>query len=144
MAGYTEADKILEVDTLITHVKTLKGYVEEETGNKLVKIEKGWAAVLFKDSVNQGAFLIFDKVRMCIRPYFFDSYEEGAVGTKLQHGVPLAYEHLDVEQRVALFNTNAKKFSQDSKDKGFKNIPLYEIKDLKPYKMKNASGNATS
>ena len=29
MASYTDADKIMDVDTLIGHVKKLGGYVEE-------------------------------------------------------------------------------------------------------------------
>jgi hypothetical protein len=33
MAAYTDADKIMDVDTLIAHVKKLGGYVEEETNN---------------------------------------------------------------------------------------------------------------
>lgn len=139
MAEYKDTDKILSVDTLIGYIKNLKGYVEEELGSKLVPIEQGWAASLDKDGVNLGAFLIFDRVRLCIRPYYFDDYEEGAVGTKHHHGVTLAYENLGVEQRVDVFNKQAKKFYDDAKVKGLKNIPLYEIKDLKPFKMKNAS-----
>ena len=141
MASYTDADKIMDVDTLIGHVKKLGGYVEEETDNTLVKIEKGHAAVLWQGDKNLGAFLIFDKVRICIRPYFFDAYEEGAVGTRQKHSVPLAYENLGVEQRVELFNKNAQEFYKSGIAEGFKLAAPYVIKDLKPFKMKNAAGN---
>lgn len=144
MAAYTDADKIMDVDTLIAHVKKLGGYVEEQTGNVLMKVEKGNAAVLWQGDKNLGAFLIFDKTRICIRPYFFDAYEEGAVGTKLNHTVPLAYENLDVEQRVALFNKNAQDFYKSGIAEGFNLRAPYEIKDLKPFKMKNAAGNKTA
>ena len=59
MASYTDADKIMDVDTLIGHVKKLGGYVEEETNNTLVKIEKGHAAVLWQGDKNLGAFFTF-------------------------------------------------------------------------------------
>ena len=59
MASYTDADKIMDVDTLIGHVKKLGGYVEEETNNTLVKIEKGHAAVLWQGDKNLGAFVDF-------------------------------------------------------------------------------------
>lgn len=144
MASYTDADKIMDVDTLIGHVKKLGGYVEEEKNSTLVKIEKGHAAVLWQGDKNLGAFLIFDKVRICIRPYFYDAYEEGAVGTRQKHNVPLAYEHLDVESRVEMFNRNALGFYKSGIAEGFKLPAPYEIKDLKPFKMKNAAGNKTT
>ncbi len=144
MASYTDADKIMDVDTLIGHVKKLGGYVEEETDNILVKIEKGHAAVLWQADKNLGAFLIFDKVRVCIRPYYYDDYEEGAVGTSKRHGVPLAYEQLDVVSRVETFNRNALEYYKGGLAEGFKLPAPYVIKDLKPFKMKNAAGNKTA
>ena len=144
MLSYSVTDQIMDVDTLIGHVKKLGGYIEETTNNSLVKVEKAYAAALWQADKNLGAFLIFDKVRVCIRPYYYDSYEEGAVGTSKLHGVPLAYEHLDVVSRVETFNRNALEYYKGGLAEGFKLPAPYVIKDLKPFKMKNAAGNKTA
>lgn len=127
-----EIDKILDVDTLITHIKHLKGYIAE---GRLVTLEKGWVATLYKDGVNLGAFIVLDKVKICIGPYYYDKFEEGVVVSKTHHGVPLAYEHLEITARVELFNKNAKHFVKVASEKQY-TIPSYEIKDLKPFKFK--------
>lgn len=144
MLSYSVTDQIMDVDTLIAHVKKLGGYIEETTNNSLVKVEKAYAAALWQADKNLGAFLIFDKVRVCIRPYYYDDYEEGAVGTSKRHGVPLAYEHLDVVSRVETFNRNALEYYKGGLAEGFKLPAPYVIKDLKPFKMKNAAGNKTA
>lgn len=134
--AYKESDKLTDVDTLIGHVKKLGGYIEESEDNKLVKLTTGYAAVLYKGTENLGAFLIFDKVRICIRPYYYDEFEDGAIGTRKQHGVPLAFETLTVEQRVEQFNIKAVEFYKAGTGKGLKLPPAFEIKDLKPFKLK--------
>lgn len=139
MAQYDLALRILTSDELIEHIKALSGYVEEEQNNRLIKMESGSVAVLEKDGTPMGAFIVFEKKHVCIRPYYYDEFEGGAVGTKELFGVPLAYQHLKSIERVALFNQNALDQQKQALKNNFKNVPLYEIKSLKPFKFKNAS-----
>lgn len=135
-----EIEYIMEVDTLIKNVRALKGYIDESKQNEYVPVEKAYAACLYRGEENLGAFLIFERVRVCIRAYYYDDYEQGAVASTKSHHVPLAYEQHPVEKRVELFNTNAKQFYKESIEKGLKLPPPFEIRDLKPFKMKNATG----
>lgn len=144
MSKYTQEDQIMEVDALIGHIRQLEGYVDASGTPKLVKVEKGFAATLWHGSDNLGAFLVFDKLRICIRPYYYDEYEGGAVYTEHTHHVPLAYEHLSVEQRVEIFNKKSKEYYDKAIEQGFKLKAKYEIKDLKPFKMTNAAGKKYS